>query len=323
MHMYHNTHRRCSKHISRNMHHPLKWAIVFFLALFMGCIQDDSPPLSPVTQPDQGRDIVYAVVDGIELTCDVYFPASPGPRPAVITVHGGAWQGGDKKDHARIAEALAAHGYVVFCINYRLAPANLFPAAVEDVQCAVVWVREHAKAYGVDPGKIALLGTSAGGHLAVLGGLTASTRVMSSVLPAPWQPSCGEQSADYRVQAVISCFGPLDLAFHSQENPGTRRIVTTFLGEPCQQTPSLCAAANPMTYVSHVAPPMLLIHGTLDDVVGYENSERFYHALSDAGGQVTLFPVEAGHGFIINTSTAKAGSALEAIYTFLEDTFSA
>jgi acetyl esterase/lipase len=291
------------------------------LILLMGCTQP-APESSSTEHPALISDVVYATVEGSALTCDIYFPSSEGVHPAVITVHGGGWRSGDKETHSRIARELILREYVVISINYRLAPAHLFPAAVEDVQCAVVWVRNHAQEYNVDPEAIALLGTSAGAHLAVLAGLTASSAPLSSVPPAPWDISCEHNLGDSRVQAVISCFGPLDLAYHSQENPGTARTVATFLGKSCQKAPSLCAAGNPMTYVSPLAPPMLLIHGTLDDVVGYQNSQRFYHALSEAGGEVTLFPVEAQHGFIIAVSSPQGASAMEAICSFLEAVFS-
>nr|AMK51974.1 alpha/beta hydrolase fold carboxyl esterase [uncultured bacterium] len=303
------------------MHHTTISLLIglSLLGSMMGCLHHDSTPEPPV----QTRDVVYSSSE--HLTCDVYCPpptSTPaGLHPAVITVHGGAWKGGDKKDHARIAELLADRGYVVFCINYRLAPAYHFPAPVEDIQCAVVWVRTHAQQYGVNPDAIALLGTSAGAHLAVLAGLTASSAALSSVPPAPWDISCGS-STDSRVQAVISCFGPLDLSYHNGENAGTARVVAAFLGAPCQKAPALCTAANPMTYVSSAAPPMLLIHGTLDEVVGYEASERFYHALLEAGGEVILLPIEANHGFILAVSSPEAAAAMEAVCAFLDDLFS-
>ena len=303
------------------MHHTTISLLIglSLLGSMIGCLQQDSSPEPPV----QTRDVVYSSSE--HLACDVYLPptasAPAGPYPAVITVHGGAWKGGDKKDHARIAELLADRGYVVFCINYRLAPTYHFPAPVEDIQCAVVWVRTHAQEYGVNPDAITVLGTSAGAHLAALAGLTASSAALSSVSPAPWDISCGS-STDSRVQAVISCFGPLDLAYHSRENTGTARVVATFLGTSCQKAPALCTAANPMTYISSAAPPMLLIHGTLDELVGYEASERFYHALLEAGGEVTLLPVEANHGFILAVSSPEGVAAMEAVCAFLDELFS-
>ena len=200
-------------------------------------------------------------------------------------------------------------GYAGFAVNYRLAPDHTFPAAVADVQCAVAWVREHAAEYDVDPVRIALLGTSAGAHLAVLAGV---------VPEASWEPSCGDPATNLRVQAVVSLFGPLDLAYHDQEDGGPRPVVTSLLGQPCQDVPDLCAAASPITYVSSDAPPALLIHGTADDVVGHENSKRMAEALQAAGAEAIYLPIEgAEHSFIFKSHTSEAQEALAAIEDFL------
>jgi acetyl esterase/lipase len=273
---------------------------------------DGTPGVVPTPGPGQTADVVFAVVDGTSLTLDVYLPETGGPHPAVVLVHGGAWKGGDKANHAGLGGQVARWGYAGFAINYRLAPDHPFPAAVADVQCAVAWVREHAAEYDVDPDRIALLGTSAGAHLAVLAGVAPE---------APWEPSCGDPATDLRVQAVVSLFGPLDLAYHDQEDGGPRPVVTSFLGQPCQDVPDLCAAASPITYVSADVPPALLIHGTADDVVGHENSERMAAALQAAGAGVIYLPIEgAEHSFIFQFRTPEAQEALAAIEDFVAET---
>ena len=104
-------------------------------------------------------DIVFARVGEVQLGLDVYLPKAFIPVPAVILIHGGYWQGGNKQSYQRLANRMMLLGYAAFAINYRLAPDFPFPAAVEDVQCAVAWVREHADEVSVDPVRIALLGT--------------------------------------------------------------------------------------------------------------------------------------------------------------------
>jgi len=103
-------------------------------------------------------DIPFTTIDGVDLALDAYLPETSMPVPAVILIHGGYWQSGDKQSHARLANRMMLWGYAAFAINYRLAPDFPFPAAVEDVQCAVAWVREHAAEYSVDPDRIALAG---------------------------------------------------------------------------------------------------------------------------------------------------------------------
>ena len=265
-------------------------------------------------EPTLITDVTFAVVEGESLALDAYLPAAPGLHPAVILIHGGYWQAGDKESHARLGEWMAEHGYAAFAINYRLAPDFPFPAAVADVQCAVAWVREHAAEYDVDPDRIALMGTSAGGHLAALAGLAA----VPASPPASWQPSCGDPAANVSVQAVISCFGPVDLAFHAEESEPAEGIVAVFLGQTCQDAPQLCAAASPMTYVTADAPPTLLIHGADDAAVSCENSARLYAALDGVGADVTYLPVEgAQHGFIVGIKTPEAQAAMDAVGDFL------
>ena len=269
-------------------------------------------------EPTLITDVTFAVVEGESLALDAYLPATPGPHPAVILIHGGYWQAGDKESHARLGEWMAEHGYAAFAINYRLAPEFPFPAAVADVQCAVAWVREHAGEYDVDPDRIALMGTSAGGHLAALAGLAA----VPASPPASWQPSCGDPAADVGVQAVISCFGPVDLAFHAQESEPAEGIVAVFLGQACQDAPQLCAAASPMTYVTADAPPTLLVHGTDDDAVSCDNSARLYAALDGVGADVTYLPVKgAQHGFIVGIRSPEAQAAMEVVGDFLAANF--
>src|SRR5689334_19252207 len=105
------------------------------------------------------QDVTYRTVDGEQLGLDVYQPAKKGQnRPAVVVVHGGGWSAGDKSLFAQQSNQLAERGFVAFSINYRLAPAHPYPAAVEDVEAAVAWVRTHAKEYGVDPKRVGALG---------------------------------------------------------------------------------------------------------------------------------------------------------------------
>ena len=284
------------------------------------CAETTATPAPPAPTPGRTTDVTFAMIEGEPLTLDVYLPDGPAPYPAVILVHGGYWQKGDKADHARLGEKMAEWGYAAFAINHRLAPDFPAPAAVADVQCAVAWVREHAAEYGVDPNRIALMGTSSGGHLAALAGLAAAPSAPESL----WQPSCGDPATDLGVQAIVSCFGPLDLPFHAQESDGSRRIVTAFLGQPCQDAPDLCAAFSPVTYATADAPPTLLIHGTADDVVSPENSERMDAALQAAGAEVTYLPVEgAQHAFIFKFQSPEAQAALEAIEGFLAENLGA
>ena len=154
----------------------------------------------PFQQPDTvqvKRDIVYGKGGGRDLKLDLFLPKQgEEPRPGIVFVHGGGWQGGSRAAFQRQAAYLAGKGYVGACIEYRLSGEATFPAAIEDCKCAVRWLRANAGTYKVDPERIAACGGSAGGHLVC--------RVMTSTSPLP-------EAVRRRVAHVLSISGVHDL----------------------------------------------------------------------------------------------------------------
>ncbi len=229
-------------------------------------------------------DVTYCMVDGVELKMDVYFLADMSqPAPATVYVHGGAWRSGDKRSGVGTSEVsvLTSTGFVVFAINYRLAPEYRFPAMIEDVKCAIRSIRAHALDYNVDPDRIGVFGASAGGHLVALLGTT--------------DQSAGFDVGEYleyssRVQAVVDLFGPTDLTLPFSDEQ-TQRASTVF-------TKDQLVMASPVTYITPDDPPFLILQGDRDQVVPPEQSQVLYNRLMEKGVPAQLVMVQnAGHGF--------------------------
>jgi acetyl esterase len=221
-------------------------------------------------------DVTYRTVDGEQLGLDVYQPAKGKNRPAVVVVHGGAWSAGDKSWFAQQSNALAERGFVAFSINYRLAPAHPYPAAVDDVEAAVGWVRKHAKEYGVDSKRIGALGGSAGGHLV---GMLATDGE-------------GSLKTGHRVAAVVSWSGPMDvvsLAPAAATNAG--RSISAFLGCLPDACPDTYRAASPVTHVDKTDAPMLIVNSTME-LVPKSQADAMKAALDQAGvaNQAIILP---------------------------------
>jgi acetyl esterase/lipase len=259
------------------------------------------------------RDRVYRRDGGRRVRLDVYSPASPAPaggRPAVLALHGGGWRGGNKAEYGRTAAALAEKGYVVVAADYALSKPGTpsWPANLDDVRDAVRWVRRHASDLGVDPDRIAVMGASAGGHLAAL---------LGTLPDAAGDAAAGVSS---RVGAVIDFYGPADLAALLDESPRAKTSLTLFLGGgPRDRDRDMAGryeAASPLSHVSADDPPMLLIHGEDDRIVPPDQSRRLAAALAAAGVPGRLVEVAgARHGFDF-----RAGSRdlLPDILAFLE-----
>ena len=197
------------------------------------------------------RGISFAAPEGVRLTLDVYQPTAAGRYPSVVQIYGGAWQRGAPGDDAAFATYLAAHGFVVFAIDYRHAPRWPWPAQIEDVRAALGWIRAHGGEYDADVSRLALLGRSAGAHLAML---------------AAYEPGAPP------VAAVVSYYGPVDLADGYRNPPrpdplDVRSVEEALLGGTPDQMPDRYREASPIAYVSRRQPPSLLIYGRRDHIV--------------------------------------------------------
>ena len=219
---------------------------------------------------------------------DVYSPPPrETPRPAVIVIHGGGWrEDSDRGYMGPHSERFAEAGYVAFNIEYRGTPGNgAFPGAVQDVLCALAFVRTHAEVYNVDPNRIASYGYSAGGHLAsMLGVGTGAVRQ-----DCPW----GRVTP---VASVVSGAGPQDMLLFPDVG-----VIEDFLGGSKDEALETWVQASPITHVTEGAPPYLFITGDDDYFVDIEHSRIMGRALDRVGTPNKLFVVPAG-GHVLNRS---------------------
>ncbi len=252
-------------------------------------------------------DVVYAGISQRNVL-DVYIPASPaGPKPCVVWIHGGGWQSGDKSSvrNASKATELMARGFVVVSINYRLTGEAVFPAQIHDCKGAIRFVRSRAAQYQIDPARIGVWGSSAGGHLVALLGTSGSVAAAEGTVG-------GNLEHSSRVQAVADYFGPADFfsiqGWHTQcTGTPEQALLGACLGDiqanvnnPSPPWPALVAnavLAGPVSHASADDPPFHIAHGTADNSVWPEHSELLHAALQDAGAESTLRLVPgAGHG---------------------------
>jgi acetyl esterase/lipase len=249
---------------------------------------------APLNQAQPGavlRDVTYCKGGAVDLKMDLYFPkvASSAPMPVVLYVHGGSWSSGDKSEATLLTADLLNYGYLVASVDYRLAPQHKWPAQIEDVKCSVRFLRANASKYNLDPNRIAAWGSSAGGHLVSLLGLTRKTD--------GFEGRGGYQEQSSSVQAVIDWFGPTD--FTSWDLKRHEQTVVDLLGVPLSEAGEILRKASPITYVSKDAPPFLIMHGDKDSVVPLSQSQILYDRLKAAGANATLVVVKnAEHGFV-------------------------
>ncbi len=221
--------------------------------------------------PGLHADVEYCRAAGESLRLDAYVPAGEGPHPVAILVHGGGWIGGDKQDMNLFYDSLSQAGFTWFSINYRLAPAHRWPACLDDVRTAIRWVKDHAPDYQGDPERIALLGYSAGGHLACMAAIQ--------------EP----------VQAVVGCAPPIDHLSDSIRRGGLSECMQQLLNRPTaidKQNRELLQSISPINQISSNLPPFLLVHGAADQSVSYSQSTRLREKLLKHNVPCQLITIE-------------------------------
>lgn len=228
------------------------------------------------------KDIEYGRVGDRPLLLDLYMPVSPpNPVPVLIFIHGGGWYKGDRSDYKYYTVRYAKQGYAAATISYRLSDEAKFPAAVEDAKCAVRWVRANASTYGFESNFIAVIGGSAGGHLAMMAGYTAGDPALEG--------AGGHTEWSSKVAAVVNFYGPSDLR---TDTARTASEVTRFLGQTYEENQEVFAQASPITHIDGDCPPTLIFHGSIDQLVPVEQSEILASRLQAAGVPCDLHVLE-------------------------------
>ncbi len=251
----------------------------------------------------------FGNADGNELRLDAYLPPDnvESIGAGIIVVHGGSWNAGERNDFPQWNEWLAQQGFAVFDIDYRLAPQPNYAAATGDVKCAVNWVKRHSSEFGISPDRIALLGRSAGGHLALLAAYSAG----DARLPSSCQ-NFGNNFDNFpneKVRAVVSFYAPIDLLW-SYDHPANRFVIDgpatlrRFLGGNPHESEEMrqrFLLASPVNHVNPLAPPTLVVHGGQDQLVRDKNAELLNAKLTETQVQHKLVSIPyAQHGFDYN-----------------------
>ncbi|MCU0566096.1 MAG: alpha/beta hydrolase [Oculatellaceae cyanobacterium Prado106] len=236
-----------------------------------------------IPTPEVRQDTIqFAAPDQVPLSLEVYRPSQVGQYPTLVVIYGGAWRSGTPKQDAEFNRYIAKQGYSVVAIDYRHAPQYQFPTQLEDVRTAIAYIQNNAQKLEVDVNRMAVLGRSAGAHLAML---------------AAYPPD----SPPFR--AVINYYGPVDLTLGYNDPPvpdpiDTRAVLRAFLGSTPQEQAERYRVASPYTYAEGRLPPSLLIYGKRDHIVKSVFGRRLYEKLQATGNSAILIEIPwAEHAF--------------------------
>ncbi len=232
---------------------------------------------------------------------DLYLPKkrnSDKPLPVIAMIHGGGWVNGDRIGYASLGIQSARTGdYAAVGVGYRLTKEAHWPSQVYDCKAAIRWIRAHAKELNLDADKIAVWGSSAGGHLSSLLGTSGDVKELEGDLGP-------NTSFSSRVQCVVNLCGPEDftkaLMFDKEGQPIWKDdAVSGLLGGNAEEKHAEAVAASPVTHVTKDDPPFITFHGTKDQRVAFLHAEGIHAALQKAGVTSLLVPIkDGGHGSV-------------------------
>lgn len=238
--------------------------------------------------PAVEADLVYQRIGQRELRLDLcQATLGAAPRPVLVWVHGGGWRAGHRRDFREPMRNLAKLGFSGVAVEYRLSGEARHPAQIEDIAAALRWLAAEGPGRGLDPGRTALVGASAGGHLVLLAGFH------------------GQVPAGVQVRAIVNCAGPVNLPLGRSLPAGddelrrgcgmdSQQLIAALVGSD-DRAAAVYAEASPLTWVRKGVPPVLTLHGTADALVPVAQAEALHAALRAAGASEQLVRGSGGH----------------------------
>lgn len=267
--------------------------IIICCGLLLACnalTAQDTTAVKKVTYPagfTQQLNVVYTKVNEWEGKLDLYLPpAKTGPSPIVINIHGGGWNKGNKESQTGFS-GFFKRGYAVANIAYRLTGTATAPAAIEDTRCALIYLISNATKLNIDINKIVIMGGSAGGHLALMGGLLENNHIFDT--------NC-KGTENIKVAAIIDKYGITDVWDWGYGPIKTSKSATSWLGAKANDK-DFARSVSPLYQVKKTSPPVFIVHGDADPIVPYQHSVALKAKLDELGVKNEFITVKGGqHG---------------------------
>lgn len=244
---------------------------------------------------------VYTTAKDWEGKMDIYLPPNNGKStPVIINIHGGGWNKGQKESQTGF-NTFFKMGYAVANIGYRLSQQATAPAAIEDTRCALIYLIKNAKALNIDVNKIVIMGGSAGGHLALMGGLLANDHRFDGNCPGV---------ENIKVAAIIDKYGITDVWDLGYGKVVSSKSAKQWLGDKATDV-EFAKSVSPINYVTKNSPPVFIVHGDADPVVPYQQSVDLHKKLVANNVTTKFITVEGGqHGKFEKEKNSEVNKAI-------------
>ena len=249
--------------------------------------------------------IVIGEGGGRSLKADIFLPPlEEKSRPAVLFIHGGGWIEGDRSQLRGYGILLARLGFVCMCNSYRLSNESIWPAQIQDVNCAIRYLRANATDLGLDPDRIGVSGNSAGGHLSLMAAATNYDQI--------FEGEGGSNEVSSEIKAVCAIYPPTTIRQLEMLNP-LENAFLMLMGKEAKKEDF--DKASPLNYVTEDYPPCMLIHGSTDSVVRLKDSTKFYEKLIEFNRPASLHIFsEEEHAFDGEPDYGRAVADLQALF---------
>ena len=249
--------------------------------------------------------IVIGEGGGKSLKADIFLPpVEEKNRPAVLFIHGGGWIEGDRSQLRGYGILLARLGFVCMCNSYRLSNESIWPAQIQDVNCAIRYLRANATDLGLDPERIGVSGNSAGGHLSLMAAATNYDQI--------FEGEGGSNEVSSEIKAVCAIYPPTTIRQLEMLNP-LENAFLMLMGKEAKKEDY--DKASPLNYVTEDYPPCMLIHGSTDSVVRLKDSTKFYEKLIEFNRPASLHIFsEEEHAFDGEPDYGRAIADLQALF---------